>query len=219
MSLKRAYHKAGKRLFRLAPIAAVAVILAGGIGIVRTYSAHPSDAQKRPAAASGQDEANLTGSSSVPLVKPAGPISADIVERIFTEAGAQRVTFLEQGDVNPSLCMVLDVSTDTKTTDGSIRGSITATITSDTNVPAVLGLDPLDATQVLIDAGLVPNPSFTVYERSNTNPHYPIVTAIYASDTPLKEGDTLRVGTVVTLAYSDSLSEYSVPQTLLLQQS
>lgn len=85
-------------------------------------------------------------------------------------------------------------------------GNVFVVLASKARVPNVIGMQPTEATQTLIEAGFTPDPAITTHaaDAQDTTAHIPVVTS--ASVDP---GSLVAIGTTITLEYSESLEGWS----------
>lgn len=193
-----------KRRGRLLAAACVVATLSVSTGIaVWQLAGSTAKAAHTPPA----ETDNTLVSPLTPVPYPSDVTSVEDIQEFFSDAAS--VTINRKGSVDDECCLVVESLSDGDPSvggDALYRGAnITVTVTSDTRMPDVLGLDPIRVTSALREAGLVPSPSLTSFQRTDGSPLVP-PSMESASLDPL---ESARVGTVVTLTYDSSLEGYS----------
>lgn len=137
-----------------------------------------------------------------------GIVSLDDVVAGYREGGVAEVRVTRGGDVDDERCLITEALSDgdPRLPDSLYEGAtVYLTVTSDTEVPSVYDMSPIDATRELEDAGLVPDPAFTSYQGV---PGKPMVNQPRVTSMSLDPGTEARVGTTVSLAYDAPLEGY-----------
>lgn len=138
----------------------------------------------------------LAGMSQIPP-HITGASRTEGVEQL-EEAGFTDVQVVEEGDVDASRNRV-------KACDPApiswalLDEEVTLTITSDVEMPDLVGMTPVDASAALIRAGLVPDPE--VLTNEGYYGRNPVVTS-----TSVPAGSTVRVGDTIVVEYSEPVS-------------
>ena len=137
-----------------------------------------------------------------------GIVSLDDVVASYREGGVAEVRVTRSGNVDDECCLITESLSDgdPRVPDSLYEGAtVYLTVTSDTEVPSVYDLSPIDATRALEEAGLVPDPTLTSYEGV---PGDPMVNQPRVTGMSLDPGAQVRVGTVVSLEYDAPLDGY-----------
>lgn len=137
-----------------------------------------------------------------------GIVSLDDVVAGYRDGGVTEVRVTREGDVDDERCLITEALSDgdPRLPDSLYEGAtVYLTVTSDTEVPSVYDMSPIDATRALEEAGLVPDPAFTGYQGV---PGKPMVNQPRVTSMSLDPGTEARVGTTVILAYDAPLEGY-----------
>lgn len=187
---------------------AVAVLICVALAVAGLVAAAWwTDGEGRRTASGGED---LVGVSHT-----LGIVDLEKAVDGYYDLGARDVQVTCEGDVDNSYCLIVRALSDGDPRDAPNGlyedATIYLTVTSDTTLPPILDEAPLDATRILTEAGLVPDPQFSEYHRppDDTNIHEPRVESASVDGEQIRVGTELRVGTIVHLEFNGSLDGYS----------
>lgn len=196
----------------VAAVVAIAVAVAVGESVVSPPPAESTD----PTVSKDEALDVLFGEDQLFDVSSTGGAVRlqDVIDGYY-EMGAKDVVVERVGDVDDDCCLITESLSDGNPAvlpDGLYtNATIYLTVTSDTTIPMVIDMDPMEATGTLLEVGLMPDPKFNTYHRppDDDNIHAPRVESVSIDGEPVGVTTELRVGTVVHLEFDRPPDGYS----------